>query len=186
METIRWYAVPSTSCSVQKGGNTAFSTWPRSGEEGLILELLSVAECVAPPVLHVDRFLPATAIRTVVDHDLNDLSDDAELLSAPLQRGDPDPLISRNSFRRNVLPRMLRSAFGLAEERMHALVREARSCGEKHYQNEIDRLVDLKEVNDHVREEEIQALVDEKVALAGALDSTHLRSDALRFIWKIA
>ncbi len=166
-------------------GNTAFSTWPRSGEEGLILELLSVAECVAPPVLHVDRFLPATAIRTVVDHDLNDLSDDAELLSAPLQRGDPDPLISRNSFRRNVLPRMLKSAFGLAEERMHALVREARSCGEKHYQNEIDRLVDLKEVNDHVREEEIQALVDEKVALAGALNSTHLRSDALRFIWKI-
>jgi ATP-dependent helicase HepA len=49
-------------------GNCAFGVLPSSAERTLLLELVFVLEVIAELRLHVDRFLPATPIRLVVNH----------------------------------------------------------------------------------------------------------------------
>ena len=53
------------------------------------------------------------------------------------------------------------------------------------FQGEIERLEDLREINDHVRPEEIAAVRQQKTDLQSALASARLRLDALRLIWRM-
>ena len=70
-------------------GNAALAILQSSGEQGLLLEALFVVECIAPPQLLVDRFLPPAPIRIIVNHSLEDQSD----------------LLDRPDFEKNISPR---------------------------------------------------------------------------------
>ena len=48
-------------------GNSAFFRLEKAGEQLLMVESVSLLECVAPDYLHADRFLPAKPIRQIVD-----------------------------------------------------------------------------------------------------------------------
>jgi RNA polymerase recycling family C-terminal len=50
--------------------------------------------------------------------------------------------------------------------------------------DEIECLKDLAEVNDHVRPEEIAAMVERRTELAAAIAGARVRIDAVRLIWK--
>jgi ATP-dependent helicase HepA len=63
----------------------------------VLLEVYIVVECVAPAALHVDRFLPATPVRIVVDHALADKTDDPVLAAAQLESGDVFKLLDRGA-----------------------------------------------------------------------------------------
>ena len=51
-------------------------------------------------------------------------------------------------------------------------------------QSEIDRLSSLREVNDHVRPEEIELTQSQLTELTTTLAQARLRLDAVRLIWK--
>ena len=53
-------------------------------------------------------------------------------------------------------------------------------------QEEIDRLVDLGEINDHVRPGEIEGLRKQQAKLRVAIDEAPLRTDAVRLVWRVA
>ena len=65
-----------------------------------------------------------------------------------------------------------------------ALVASARESMTARLQDEIDRLQDLAEINDHVRPAEIEAARGQLAALTEALGSARLRVDALRLIFR--
>src|SRR5207253_4652304 len=48
-------------------GNSSIALWRDSKTAGLYLEVIYVIECVAPPYLHVDRFLPPTPLQVMID-----------------------------------------------------------------------------------------------------------------------
>jgi hypothetical protein len=50
--------------------------------------------------------------------------------------------------------------------------------------SEIARLRDLAEINDHIKPEEIAALEERQLDLAGAIGNARVRLDAVRLIWK--
>lgn len=163
-------------------GNTAFAVWKAKGRESILLEVHAVVEVVAPASLHVDRFLPATPVRIVVDHALNDLTEDAAYASATLEKGDVFGLLDRGVVKKKLLPAMLEKARSLAEERMSALVAAATAKMNIQLENELGRLEALREVNDHVRPEEMAALREHQEALQTALSSARVRLDALRLV----
>ncbi len=163
-------------------GNTAFGVWKGAGSESILLEVHAVVECVAPAALHVDRFLPPTPLRIVVDHVMADRSDDARVGSAKLEKGDIFRLLGRGPMRRKLLPAMLATAQTLATARMASVVAESASAMEAQLQEEIERLITLRTINDHVRPEEIAALQKQKAELSAALTSARLRLDSLRLI----
>jgi ATP-dependent helicase HepA len=131
-------------------GNSSFIE-AESGQTPL-LEAVYVVECVAPPELHVDRFLPPTPVRTVVEGGQNEGVD-----------------------------QMLARALPLAHNQVPQLVAQAKKEMAAQLDGEISRLVELKKVNPGVRDDEIEMLVQQRAELETRLGSARLRLDAVRW-----
>jgi ATP-dependent helicase HepA len=165
-----------------QSGSAALVIWHAGGGEALLLEAVFVLECVAPVSLHADRFLPATAVRVVVDHSLRDLSADRALLKARTEPGPVSMIAAPGPLRDTLLPAMLEKARGLAAGKAATIKTAARDAVSKTLGAEIDRLTALGELNDNVRDSEIEALRTHQTALAAAVDSAQLRMDAVRLV----
>jgi ATP-dependent helicase HepA len=166
-----------------EAGNAAFGVW-KAGGESMLLEVHAIVECVAPAALHADRFLPASPIRVVVDHAGADHTEDEALASAQLEKGDIFRLLDRGVVKKKLLPAMLQKAQALAAEKMARIAESAAAAMTTQLQNEIERLEDLREINDHVRPEEIAAVRAQQSALLAAIQGAHLRLDAVRLIFR--
>jgi ATP-dependent helicase HepA len=121
-------------------------------------------------------------VRIVVDHALADKTDDPVLAAAQLESGDVFKLLDRGAVKRKLLPAMLEKVQALAVERMQELTAAASGRIERQLQGEIERLEDLRRINDHVRPEEITAAREQKAALLGAVATANFRLDAVRLI----
>jgi len=165
-----------------ESGNAAFGLWKVPGNEAILLEIYAVVECIAPDALHADRFLPATPVRVVVDHALNDLSDDPAYAAARLEKGDVMRIMDKGVVKKKILPAMLEKALDLASERMRSIADAARSGMVAQLQGEIERLEDLRAINDHVRQTEIDAAKQEKSEIESALATARVRLDAVRLV----
>ncbi len=168
-----------------ESGNAAFGIWKAAGGETIFLEVHAVVECVAPATLHADRFLPATPIRVAVNHALADHTDDETLAAGRFEKGDIFRLLDRGVVKKKLLPAMLEKALALAAERMQRLVETANTAMTIQLRNEIERLEDLRQINDHVRPEEIAAARQQQTDLQTAIASARLRLDAVRLIFRI-
>lgn len=163
-------------------GNAAFGAWKGGEKESLLLEVILVVECVVPAALHADRFLPATPLRILVDHDSNDLSEKHPAGSVVLEKADLQKLLDKAVVRKKLVPAMLEKAQEFGQLRMAALVETATAEMSRHLNAEIERLEQLRELNDHVRPEETEILRQQQKALAEAFAGARLRVDALRLI----
>jgi ATP-dependent helicase HepA len=151
----------------------------------MLLEIYAVVECVAPLALHADRFLPATPIRVVVDHALVDHTTDEALTAAQLEKGEIFRLLDRGAVKKKLLPAMLEKAQTLATERAQRLVEAASTAMTLQLRSEIERLEDLRQINDHVRPEEIAAIRQQQTDLQAAIASAQPRLDAVRLIFRV-
>jgi len=169
-----------------ESGNAAFGVWKTPGSEAVLLEIYAVVECVAPPALHADRFLPATPIRIVVDHALTDLTGDPAFATACLEKGEVMRLLDKTAMKKKILPAMLEKALALAAERARTITEAATAVMTAQLHDEIERLVDLREINDHVRPDEISAARQQKSDLESALATARVRLDAVRLVLRAA
>ena len=166
-----------------EAGNASFGVWEGAPHKGVLLETYSVVECVAPASLHSDRFLPATPIRVQVDHTGKNKTGELKLTSEQLRSGNLHQLLGQEKFRRVMLPTMLDACQRIAAEQMGAVVERAQAECEVKLGYEIERLVALGEINDHVSEDEIAALRAQRDALRAAIAKARLRLDAVRVIF---
>lgn len=169
-----------------ESGNSSFGLWRNAGSEGLVLETHFVVECIAPAALHVDRFLSVNPIRIVVDHANKDRREDAAYLHAKIEKGSPTRLLENAGIKRKIFPAMMGKSKKLAEAELKKLIEEATTAMKSQLQAEIDRLDDLRQINDHVRPEEIEAAKAQMTALEEAISSARVRLDALRLVLQSA
>ncbi|NWK56553.1 DEAD/DEAH box helicase family protein [Verrucomicrobiaceae bacterium N1E253] len=166
-----------------EAGNAAFAVWEGAPAKGILLEVHAVVECLAPASLHSDRFLPVTPLRVQVDHTGADRSADTPLRAGVLRSGNMHQLLSQEAFRRKILPMMLYSCHRLVQGQMESVVEQARSLADRVLGEELDRLIALKEINDHVGQEEIVAMQNQQDALRQVISKARLRMDAVRVVW---
>ncbi len=164
-------------------GNATFAIWRGADNDGLLVECVFVVECAAPAALHADRFLAATPVRVVVNHAFKNVTDKVDLEGAPLQRSRPEKLLDQPSIKNKIVPKMLRRAEEIARKRAKELAEAATTAMSERLEDELARLRDLRQFNDHIRDDEITALEQQRDALAAALSSAQLRLDALRLVW---
>jgi len=167
-------------------GNTAVTAieYPRVAPGTVLLECLYIIEPAAISNLHINRYLPPTVVRTVMDehggiHD-KDLSHifikdnliviDKETAGKIIlaKQQDLKQLISCSEERANTL------AFGILAT-AHQTTTELLS-------KEIYRLKALKQVNPNVRNEEIDFFARQLEVVTEVIESTQVRLDALRVI----
>lgn len=165
-------------------GNSSVAHWPDEKARGLYLEAVFVLECIAPPELHVDRFLPPTPVRILVDHTGKDESAtwDTEGFARRLKPGDVHALLDLPGLREDLLPELIECAEALANQQAPTLVSRARQQMNDALDREIARLTELQRVNPNVRPEEVAALVQQQSVLAQHIQTARLRLDAVRLI----
>ncbi len=166
-------------------GNCAFGVLPTADERTLLLETVFVVEAIAPQALHVDRFLPATPVRLVTNHKPTNVSAEFPTESfARLQKGVPYKLIDNADIGRKLLPKMIRSANESAGQAMKSIVAASLESMNELMGHEVHRLTTLKQINDHVRQDEIDLAASQQTELGDAIKNARLRLDSIRLIWK--
>lgn len=165
-------------------GNAAFFKMEKAGEQLLLIETVSVLECVAPDRYHADRFLPPMPVRQLVDQHGRNRTEDF-----PVERirsnGRPGPgsfLREKSKALKATVPHLLQAAEQASEKRADDLRNEAVAAMEEEMDAEIHRLERLREMGHPVRESEISLAKEERDALKGHLAGAPLRLDSVRLI----
>ena len=166
-----------------QSGTTAFG-WTEADEPNLVLEAVFLLETVADSQWHVDQFLAPTPVRVVVDvrgHDLT-AERDATRLAAEVEDMDIHRFLERPGFNAELLKDMLENAHAQADRAAQALKREAGERATAALGADLQRLVDLRKINDHVRPEEIELAREQIERTRAAIAAARVRLDALRLV----
>ncbi len=157
-------------------GNAAFAL--SESAERVALCAVFVLECVAPPQTGHLPFLPPTPIEVTLDargQSLDGPPDD-------LRPGDVWAFFDGSPRLREALGALIASARRSAEEQADETIEQARDQMRQHLGGELARLVELRKVNDHVRQEEIDELARRIAALDEALGEARLRLDSILLV----
>ncbi|QJD57643.1 RNA polymerase-associated protein RapA [Pseudomonas sp. gcc21] len=150
----------------------------------MLLECLFVSEAIAPRALQMQRYLPPTPIRCLLDINGTDLGAKVafETLEAQVENL-PKHLASKIAkSQRDVVERLLDRAEALADVQHAELVEQASQRFASDLDEEINRLKALQQVNPLVRDSEIETLEKHKVEGSVALQHAKVRLDALRML----
>ncbi|MFD2257226.1 helicase-related protein [Luteolibacter algae] len=162
-------------------GNASFANLATGKGKSILLECAFVLEVIAPSRLHLDRFLPPTLLRVIVDH-----TGKAQTKAPPatlLKSGDPRRIVSQEAFRRDLFPTMLESAKGVATRASTKPVDTAKALASETIGNQIERLKDLATRNPHIPESEIETLQNTLDETLESLSHARVRLDSIRLIF---
>ncbi|MBR9904747.1 MAG: RNA polymerase-associated protein RapA [Gammaproteobacteria bacterium] len=150
----------------------------------LMAELVFRTHCPAPKKLHLNRFLPPTAVRLLLDESGANLTSKISFtgLGKNLQKVNKSLARDLIKSRHDQLREMLTQGEGEAERQLPSIVENAEARMRAQLDAEIARLTALAEHNPAVRSAEIDALKDERQALSEAIENTRLRLDSVRVI----
>lgn len=161
-------------------GNASFANLATGKGKSVLLECAFVVEVIAPSRLHLDRFLPPTLLRVIVDH--NGTAQTKAPPASLLQPGDPRRIVSQEAFRRDLFPKMLEAAKGVATRASAKPTTAAKELAKETISAQIARLEDLATRNPQVSENEVTHLKDTLKETLESLGHARVRLDALRLI----
>jgi len=167
-------------------GNAAIGTLKLKGVAPgtMLLEALYTANCVAPRELQVERFLPLSPLRLLVDargKDLAALVPHERLNEVIAKVKKPTALAIIKQVRQEVETKMA-LAGNQAEERMNDIRSAAEREMRKELGAELSRLEALRELNPSIREQELDHLRYQIEECAVHIQHASLQLQALRLI----
>lgn len=167
-------------------GSASYGVLKASKSPGLLLEILFILETPTGQNIYVDRFLPNTPLRVVIDHTGNEVTSKypVELLDKKLITGQIDPLLDNETLVETLLPNMIRVATKIAEEQRTEEIANGLNRMNLTLKHEIDRLKILQDKNNNIRPEEIQIALNEQIALTSLIKNARIRMDAIQLIRK--
>ena len=150
----------------------------------MLLECLFVSEAIGPRQLQLQRYLPPTPVRCLLDVNGNELAAKVsfETLEAQIESL-PKHLSSKIAkSQRDTVETLLDRAEALADVQHAELVQQATQRFTTELDEEIERLKALQQVNPLVRQSEIDALESQRGQGAEVLGQAKIRLDALRIL----
>ena len=167
-------------------GNSSIVVWVGNAVDAppILIEAVFVLESVAPARLHVDRFLPPTPVRVVVDMAGQDCSQDYGHAFVNKHARDEEAfrLKQNPELLQALVPEMLKAARGHAREQKSILLQIAMTAAHARLDGEAKRLKELRKVNPNVREQEIKIAENVITDVTRHIAKAHLRLDGVRLI----
>lgn len=162
-------------------GSVSYGILRSSGSRGIFMEALFVLETSGGQAHHVDRFLPNTPIRVIVDHHGEEVTEDfpIEMLEQDLVYGQIDDILENEVLAETILPNMITAATRRAGDLGMVEVSKGLRKMNQTLDHEIDRLTALQRGNQHIRPEEIEIARKEQKTLADLIMDAGVRLDAL-------
>ncbi|MDP4995347.1 MAG: SNF2-related protein [Akkermansiaceae bacterium] len=161
-------------------GNAAFATWDTGKGTSVLLECAFVLETLAPSRLQLDRFLPPTLMRVIVDH-----TGKAQTKAPPaklLQPGDARRVVAQEAFKTDLFPKMVKAAKAVADRASAKPTAAAQALATDTISKQIARLKDLASRNPAVSDQELKALEHTLTETTEALANSRVRLDSVRLI----
>ena len=165
-------------------GNTAFCTMklPPFKAGTILLEAIFTMSCQAPAGLQLQRYLPLTTIRIVVDSKKNNLSQILKekhfiKLGKRVRRHNAQDFVRHTRTQINA---MIEQAEQLAGQQEKSIIDAANERMQELQESELQRLQALAKVNPNIRQDEIDYLLAQTGELHHYLDLAHIKLDAIR------
>ncbi len=169
-------------------GNSAMVVWKNVEEDAppVLIEAIYILESVAPARLHVDRFLPPTPVRALVDVRGQDYSGTIShsLLNKNTRDEEAFRLQQNPELLQSLVPQMLKSALKYAKDQKSKVLESAIADAHSRLDGEATRLKELRKLNPGVRQEEIRIAEQVIEEIVRNIAKAHLRLDSLRLILK--
>jgi len=165
-------------------GNTAFCTLklPPLKAGTLLVEAIFVVQCTAPAELQLERYLPLTTVRIVIDS--NDTNFSKIITTAHIEKlGQKVPKRSAQDLIRHTrqqITQMITQSEGLAQAQVNAIVEDAVKRMQEEQGSELERLVALSAVNPNIRQQEIDYLKLSIANMNSYLQDARIKLDAVR------
>jgi len=136
--------------------------------------------------IYVDRFLPNTPLRIVVDHAGKDVTDkySVETFDKKLTPGQIDHLLDNETLVETILPNMIAAATKIAQQQSTIEITNGLQQMNITLNHEIDRLKTLQKQNKNIRRQEIETAINEQQKLASLIKNARVRMDAIQLILK--
>jgi len=149
-----------------------------------LLEFLFVVECSAPESLQINRFLPATPIRVLIDQNQEDLS--AQIPHSSLietsDKLNSEQISQFINSQKKVILGLLNKAEQVATTEMQTIIADSNKNMIASLSAEIKRLVRLQRINPSIKPEEIEQLKEITLLAHENINDARLKLDAIRFI----
>ncbi len=150
----------------------------------LLLEAVFTLRCLAPRALQVQRYLPESLVRVVVDQQGRDLSltlteEHLAILCKPVKKNIASEMVRHI---RSQVSEQVAHAEQLALKQQADIVATAGQRASEILGGELQRLQALAEVNANIRTTEIDYLRDAMASLHGYLANAELSMDAMRVV----
>ena len=167
-------------------GNASFAIYEDEDSRTFLLETIFVVDCTATQDLQVSRYLPSTPVRFVVNHKLEDLTENFpwEDLIQKLNHGEPHRVLDLEQVVDGLIPGMVEKSQELADSAKSAIIESALKNVQEKETEAVERLEALAKVNPSVTESDIEMLKQHRDRLLDAVKNAQVRMDAVRFIWK--
>jgi ATP-dependent helicase HepA len=167
-------------------GAASFGILRGKGTPALLIEILFVLETAGKQKIDVDRFLPNTILRVVVDHSGKDVTAEypVEIFNQKLVPDQVDKLFDNEILVETIIPNMIKVATELAEIQGATEISNGIKKMNLSLDHEIKRLKLLQIRNKDIRPDEIQTALDEQESLATLIKDARVRLDAIQLIQK--
>lgn len=171
-------------------GNSAMVVWEAAETDAppLLIEAIYVLESVAPAQLHVDRFLPPTPVRVLVNLSGEDCREQYAQSYIDRHTRDEEAFrIQQNpELLQALVPQMLSAAREIARAEKSKLLERAMQEAHARLDGEARRLKELQKVNRNVSVEEVRLAEQVVEDVTRPIAKARLRLDAVRLILKNA
>ena len=150
----------------------------------LLVELIYMIESQSPKGLQLNRFLPPTPVRLLLDSKGNDLAGQVnfDTLQNKLKPLGKDIANKMVKMARPNIERLIKLGDHKITEIAQAKIQEASKLADQTLSTEINRLIALKAVNKNIRQAEIDLLEEQRLVSLEELSKANLRLDSLRVI----
>jgi ATP-dependent helicase HepA len=165
-------------------GNTTIMT-RRNGQVKNFLELYFNLQTSAPGYLQINRFLPATPIRVLIDVKGDDYTEkwSKELLDEKLIEADQTIKNKLMGIQKSKIKELLARGLSHAGPKKDNLKEKASVDVEHFYNKEINRLKELQKINHAVSDREIEILAGNRNIILEHIKEASLSLDSIRFIY---
>jgi ATP-dependent helicase HepA len=167
-------------------GNAAIGTMKLKGVAPgtMMLEVLYTINCVAPKALGIERFLPLTPMRLLVDARGKNLADlvPHERLNKLIEKVKKPTALAIIKQVHSEVEEKMALALAHAEERLQVILKDAEAVMRSELGAELERLSSLKKVNPSIRQDELDQLAFCIEESAIHITHANLQLQALRLI----
>lgn len=150
----------------------------------LLVELIYMIESQSPKGLQLNRFLPPTPVRLLLDSKGNDLAGQVnfDTLQNKLKPLGKDITNKMVKMARPNIEQLIKIGDHKMTEIAQAKIQEASKVADQTLSNELNRLIALKAVNKNIRQAEIDVLEQQRLVSLEELSKASWRLDSLRVI----